>query len=87
MSNHVENVLQIRILRPPFVEYFTLELANGQTEELEPEECRAWFKARGANMDVVEKALDQAWNFYRALLVIHNPKMPKTTQVPFAPDI
>ncbi len=79
--------LHVVITREPFIEYFVITLDNGHTEELEPEECRAWFKERGANMDIVEKALDHCWNFYRSEVNIRNPKEPPAPNIPHAPKL
>lgn len=68
-------------------EFFTLHHDNGQSEELDPEEARAWFKVRGANMSEMEKVMDQCWNFGRAEVEIENPKIPPSTKLPYAPDI
>ena len=75
------------LLREMWSETFTLALDNGYTEELYPDELRAWFKERGADMDGVEKLLDQAWNFQRAEGIITNYKQPKTKRLPYEPDL
>lgn len=79
--------LVVHIHRPMWGEYFTLTLPNGHTEEIDPEEIRPWFKVRGANMDIIEKVLDHAWNFQNANVEIENPKEPPVTRLPYAPDI
>lgn len=79
--------LHVTITREMWGEFFTLIMDNGQTEELDPEEIRAWFKVRGANMDKIEKVLDHVWNFGRAEAEIENPKEPPITKLPYAPDI
>lgn len=79
--------LAVHIHRDMWAELFTLTLPNGHTEELEPEEVRNWFKVRGANMDVIEKSMDHAWNFQDADVEIENPKEPPVTRLPYAPDI
>jgi len=79
--------LHVLITRPMWGEFFTLELDNGYTEELEPEEVRLWFKVRGADMDVIEKTLDHVWNFGRAEVNIANSKEPPVTRLPHSPDI
>lgn len=79
--------LHVLITRPMWGEFFTLALDNGHTEELEPEEVRAWFKVRGADMDVIEKTLDHVWNFGRAEVNIANFKEPPVTRLPYSPDI
>ena len=83
----ISDSLHVVITRPMWGEFFTLTLDNGQTEELDPEETRTWFKVRGANMDVIEKVLDHVWNFQRAEVDIENPKEPPATKLPYAPDI
>lgn len=66
----------VTLTREPFTSWFTLMTADGSTEDLEPEEVTEWFRIRGARMDVVEKALDHAWNFYFVEVAIHSPKTP-----------
>jgi hypothetical protein len=80
--------LHVIIKREIFADFFTLVLDNGHSEELEPDEARAWFKQRGANMDAVEKALDHAWNFKRSEFYIQNPKEPALANRPsYAPKL
>ena len=79
--------LHVIILREMWGEFFTLVMANGQTEELDPEETREWFRVRGADMDKLERVLDQAWNFKRAGVEIENPREPKTVKLAHAPNI
>lgn len=86
ISHPLEKV-HVVILREPWMEYFTLVLDNGDSEELEVEDTRQWFRERGANMDAVEKALDQAWNFYRSEVNINKPKLPPQPKLPHAPKI
>lgn len=64
--------LFVEIHREPFEDFFTLKF-DGNSEDLEADAVREWFKKRGANMDVIEQALDRAWNFYRADVAIKNP--------------
>jgi hypothetical protein len=79
--------LTIHIHREMWGEFFTLTLPNGHTLEVDVEDVRPWFKVRGANMDVIEKVLDHAWNFQNAEVTIENPKEPPVTRLPYAPDI
>ena len=79
--------LHVLITREPFLEWFVLTLDDGSSYELDPEETRAWFKERGANMDVVEKALDDCWNFYKAEFVIQNPKKPQLVNPRLEPKL
>ena len=68
--------LTVKIRREPFSEYF--ELVNESTqhsEELEPDELRAWFKERGGDLDKLEIVLDYCWNFPRwQTVIIANPR-------------
>jgi len=85
--NDVPNSLRVFIVREPFDEYYTLVLDNGYTEEFEDLETRAWLGARGADEELVNKVMTQAWNFYRALCIIKNPKPVVESQSPLAPRI
>ena len=70
--------------------WFNLALENGQTEELEPEDTREWFRLHGANMEVVEKALDYVWNFgtYRPITItIQNYREIRALPSRVTPDI
>lgn len=77
----------VKIAREPFGDYFTLTLPNGHTEELEPDDARAWFKEHGAEMDAVEKALDRTWNFYSANFIIENYSEPVMKKSKYAPNL
>jgi hypothetical protein len=74
----------VRLTREPWSPFFSLSVeagdGAGSTEDLEPDEARDWFKDRGANMVMVEKALDDCWAFYgkrRPIRVrIMNPRRP-----------
>lgn len=81
------NSLHVIILREMWGEFFTIQLDNGHTEELYPEEIRKWFKDRGANEESTEKVLDQAWNFGAAKATFENYKEPKSTRLPHSPNI
>jgi hypothetical protein len=83
----LDTVLHVLVTREPFIDYFTITLDNGHTEELDPEECRQWFKERGGNMDIIEKALDHCWNFYRVEVNIQNPKEPPMPKLAHAPKL
>lgn len=68
--------LHVEILREPFSDYVTLKLDNGHSEDLDADETRAWFRVRGANMPVIESALDYVFNFNHADVYIKNPIEP-----------
>jgi len=69
--------ITVKVSREIPMPWFKLDIVeNGYTEELDPDECREWFKSRGASMDAVERALDYVWNFgnYKPVYVkITNP--------------
>lgn len=79
--------LHVRVTREPFLEWFTIHLGKDQTEELEPDECRDWFRVRGANMDALERALDRCWNFYEVDIWIQHPKEPTILNPKIEPKI
>jgi len=79
--------IHVVVTREPWMEYFHITLDNGHSEELEVEDTRQWFKDRGANMDMVERALDHCWNFYRSEIMVRNPKEPPTPKLAHAPKL
>lgn len=83
----IRNVLHVVVTRVMFDDFFVLLLDNGHTEELEVEDAKQWFKDRGADMDVVDKALDHCWNFLRAEVNINNPREPTLPKMIHAPKI
>jgi hypothetical protein len=83
----LDNTIHVVVTREPFIDFYTLALDDGTTEELEIEDCRQWFRERGANMDKVDKALDHCWNFHRAEMVIVNPKEPPRPKLAHSPKI
>ena len=88
MENNVNNnCLTVDLKREPFGLFFELTLEDGQSEELEPEDVRTWFKLRGADMDKLEKILDHVWNFGSATVTVKNPRRPPKSQDPWAPKV
>jgi hypothetical protein len=93
MSSTLEQLppLLVEVTREIPLETFILRsVDSGQTEELDPEEAREWFRSRNANMTEVESALDYVWNFgtYRPVVVeIQQPKHPRTFSDKHAPKI
>lgn len=69
------------------MDFYVITMDDGYTEELEIEDCKQWFKDRGANMDAVDRALDHTWNFRRAEIVIRNPKEPLQSKLPYSPKL
>lgn len=81
------NVLRVFLAREPFDDFYLIVLDNGQTEELDDPETRAWLKARGADEDLINASITQAWNFKSAMLHIKNPIAPKQEFRPEAPRL
>jgi hypothetical protein len=82
------------VTREMWTDFFTIHLVdlktgqpNGQTEELDPEETVKWFKERGADMPLLEKALDHCWNFLKVAVEISNYKEPPTRNAAVRPNI
>jgi hypothetical protein len=92
LKNELQNIdpkapLHVVITREPWMDFFSISLDNGYSEELNPEETRHWFKIRGANMDILERALDDCWNFYKTEYVIENPKVPSVANPRLQPKL
>jgi hypothetical protein len=85
--NNVPNSLRVLVCREPFDDWYTIMTDNGHSEEFEDLETRGWLAARGASEEQIQKTVTQAWNFYRAVCLIHNPKYPQTTDSPLAPKL
>ena len=86
--------LTFLVTRPAFSDYFTIHLVdpmtgkpNGQTEELDIDETLEWFRVRGADMLVLEKALDHVWNFYKGAFEISSYKEPPVKNAAIRPRI
>lgn len=75
--------LRVYVTRIPFDDFFHLKFVrDGRevSEELEAEDTRKWFKERFteppsretelAREEAIEKALDEAWNFYATVITI-----------------
>lgn len=81
------NVLRVFLIREPFDEFYLLVLDNGQTEELDEHETRAWLAEHGAEEELINKGVTQAWNFKSALIHIKNPVQPRQQFRPEAPKL
>jgi hypothetical protein len=69
--------LVLRLSREVGSDYILIEFPDGSTEEVEGTEAVEWFRLRHAGkMDqlVIERALDETWNFLSSVVVIQNPK-------------
>jgi hypothetical protein len=68
--------MTVTVTREIPLPWFTLTTADGQTEDMDPDQIREWFSGIGADMYRIDKALDYVWNFgsYRpATITIENP--------------
>lgn len=86
--------LTFLVTRVPFSDFFTIHLVdpntgkpNGQTEELDVDETVEWFRQRGANTILLEKALDHVWNFYKGAFEITDYKEPPIQNAAIRPKI
>lgn len=86
--------LTFLVTRVPFTDFFTIFLVdmntgkpNGQSEELDVDETFEWFRVRGADMPLLEKALDHVWNFYKGAFEITNYKEPPIKNASVRPKI
>lgn len=70
--------MQIKLTREPFAEYIVVHLPNGVTEEMEYEQCKEWFRVRGAKVRDIEPMLDEVWNSYEVNVEFGNYKEPST---------
>ncbi len=69
--------LTIELTREPFTDWVTLTLPDGQSFDMDWEEIKMWMKLRNADMDIVDKALDDVYNFYSSTVIIKNPRIVK----------
>ena len=82
--------LLVKITRESGLDWFTLALPDGSTEDLEAEEALEWFRLRHVgrmDVDLIERALDDAWNFLEAEVLIQSPRMPQKEISRTAPNI
>ena len=68
--------LTVAVSRIPFEDWVTVTMpGSAQSWQLDPEECREWFRIRGADMDAVEKATDYLYSGFPAVTItIRNPR-------------
>jgi hypothetical protein len=84
--NNVPNTLRVFLVREPFDDYYLIVQDDGKSEELEEDAVRQWLADRGAEEELIQKSVDQAWNFYSAMVTIKNPRTPsKALADPLAP--
>jgi len=83
--------LTIFVTREPFIDFFILHVPKSDgtmhTEELDVDDTVQWFRERGADMVLVEKALDHVWNFYKGAIEIENFKEPPIKEPELQPKI
>ena len=79
--------LHVLLTREPFTDFFVITLDNGHSEELEVEDCKEWFRVRGADMDKMDKLFDHVWNFSRGEAIIDNPREPSMPKLAHYPKL
>ena len=86
--NDKPNTLRVFLVREPFDDFYLILQDDGKSEELEEDDVRQWLKDHGAEEELVQRSVDQAWNFYSAMVHIKNPKTPsKALADPLAPRL
>lgn len=79
--------LVVELSREPGDPWVVLTLPDGKSEELDPDACREWFRLRNANVDAVEHALDEVWNFGKAAIEIVKPRTLNSSIDPLDPKL
>lgn len=84
--------LPVRISREPGLDWFKLEFddGSGKSEEIDAVDAVEWFRQHHVGrMDdqLIERAIDDAWNFGEAVIVIVNPRFPKVEVTRTTPRI
>jgi hypothetical protein len=82
--------LLVRIVRESGLEWFQLILPDNSSDDVEATEALEWFRQHHVGkMDVqlIERALDDAWNFGEANVIIVNPRFPTREESRTAPKI
>ncbi len=84
--------LTVFITREPFTDFFILHIPDGKggwhpQEELDVEDTVEWFRARGANMEALDKALDHVWNFNKGAFEIEHFHEPPVANPRLTPNI
>lgn len=85
--NTIPNSLRVWLIREPFDDFYLVYLDDGKSEELEELDVRKWLADRGAEEELVQRSVDQAWNFYSACVIIPNPRTPPKVFDPVEPNI
>lgn len=86
--NDVPNSMVVYLVREPFDDFYLIVQENGRSEELEEDGVRQWLADRGAGEELIQRSVDQAWNFYSARVLIMNPRTPaKVLLDPLAPNL
>jgi hypothetical protein len=86
--NNVPNTLRVFLVREPFDDFYLIVKDDGKSEELEEDDVRIWLRDRGADEELIQQSVDQAWNFYSAMVTIKNPRTPTPAfQDPLAPRL
>jgi hypothetical protein len=82
--------LLVRIVRESGLDWFTLYLPDNSSEDVDAEEAVEWFRLHHqGRMDytLIERAIDDAWNFGEANVLIEKPRFPKPEYSRTSPKI
>jgi len=81
------SAMLIQVRREPFSPYYQLIMPNGNSEEILCEDIYEWFRLRGAKAEVIEKAIDEAWNFYSVDILVPEWREPSVQNPRISPHI
>lgn len=91
MAVEVDNPpLTVKITREPGMDWFTLFMPDNSSEDVDAVEAVEWFRLRHkGRMDytLIERAIDDAWNFGEAYVIIETPRYPKPEYTRTSPKI
>jgi hypothetical protein len=82
--------LLVKVVREAGLDFFTLTLPDNSSEEIDAEEAVEWFRLHHqGKMDytLIERAIDDAWNFGEANILIDKPRFPKQEVTRTTPNI
>jgi len=82
--------LLVKITREGGLDWFTLTFPDGSSEDVDAEEAVEWFRLHHkGRMDytLIERSIDDAWNFGEANVLIIEPRFPKPEVSRITPNI
>jgi hypothetical protein len=79
MPQETLSPLLVLVTREVGLDWFTMHLPDGSTEDVDAEEAVEWFRLRHSgrmDLTLIERAIDDAWNFGESEVLIQNPRRP-----------